>query len=235
MGNQHPESEKAAAEGDPTQSAPNRPSSRPVFLPPRPTPSAGASPWPPSVFPWSLAPRLDSLSGEKPDSSGSLADAQSGSPKDPTDALEKEVALLKAQLSAAEVLVRRAQEEASLLRKTMEQERARLALVSHRGQELEQRISELEAESTGLLAKLEGQQSAAQAVGNGADDLTAIRGIGPAFARALRSQGITHLSQIAGWSDPELEQVARLLRVSAERIRREGWIDSARRLVGAGD
>lgn len=67
--------------------------------------------------------------------------------------------------------------------------------------------------------------------GAGPDDLTQIKGIGPAFARRLEANGITRFSQIAHWTDRDLERVARTLKVPPSRIRKSGWIESARALI----
>jgi len=63
------------------------------------------------------------------------------------------------------------------------------------------------------------------------DDLTRVRGIGPTFDRALRAAGVTRLAQIAAWTDDEIPNIAAALRARPERIRREDWIGSARRLL----
>jgi len=65
------------------------------------------------------------------------------------------------------------------------------------------------------------------------DDLTLINGIGPAFEKALNAIGIFTFAQLA-------EQDARSLadkmnaRITAERIRRDRWIEQARELARSG-
>ncbi|HEY7681138.1 MAG TPA: hypothetical protein VH879_00730 [Gemmatimonadales bacterium] len=61
------------------------------------------------------------------------------------------------------------------------------------------------------------------------DDLKLIHGIGPVLERALHGLGITRFRQIARWSDRDLERIARKLDDSPERIRRDRWMDGARR------
>lgn len=61
------------------------------------------------------------------------------------------------------------------------------------------------------------------------DDLTRIKGIGPLIARRLQDAGIHTFAKL-GELTPE--QVASLLpNLSAGRVRREGWISQARKLV----
>jgi predicted flap endonuclease-1-like 5' DNA nuclease len=67
------------------------------------------------------------------------------------------------------------------------------------------------------------------------DDLKRIRGIGPAFERALKARGVTTFGQIAGWSATEMEETARALRVKIERIRREDWVGGARALLAGSE
>lgn len=98
--------------------------------------------------------------------------------------------------------------------------------------------AELEAKWSALAARAERAADQAGATSNGTgrgDDLKRIRGIGPAFERALQARGITTFSQIAGWSVNEVEATARALRLKPERIRREDWVGAARALLGASE
>jgi predicted flap endonuclease-1-like 5' DNA nuclease len=65
------------------------------------------------------------------------------------------------------------------------------------------------------------------------EDLRQISGIGPRFEAALRKQGITRLSQIAAWSDSDVRQVAKALRIPKSRIVKGRWIESAREAIGS--
>jgi predicted flap endonuclease-1-like 5' DNA nuclease len=65
------------------------------------------------------------------------------------------------------------------------------------------------------------------------EDLRQISGIGPRFEAALRRQGITRLSQIAAWSDADVRQVAKALRIPKSRIVKGRWIESAREAIGS--
>lgn len=61
------------------------------------------------------------------------------------------------------------------------------------------------------------------------DDLQRIHGIGPVLERRLRRLGITRFGEIAQWTDADIARIAAQLEDSAERIRRDGWVQSARR------
>jgi len=61
------------------------------------------------------------------------------------------------------------------------------------------------------------------------DDLTLIHGIDPAMEHALHELGVTSFRQIAKWKDRDIERMARKLEETPERIRRDGWVESARR------
>jgi large subunit ribosomal protein L21 len=50
----------------------------------------------------------------------------------------------------------------------------------------------------------------------------------------LRASGVTSVAQIAAWSDDDIEAIAPGLKVKAERIRREAWVDQAKAVM-AGD
>ncbi len=63
------------------------------------------------------------------------------------------------------------------------------------------------------------------------DDLTRIKGVGPRFERALKSQGVTTYEQIAGWTAEDIDRIASQIRVKPERIQREKWVERARELL----
>ncbi len=64
------------------------------------------------------------------------------------------------------------------------------------------------------------------------DDLRRIRGIGPVLERKLTDAGVTSFQQIAEWSDDDLVAIARQIGVGVGRIRKGGWVESARELQG---
>jgi predicted flap endonuclease-1-like 5' DNA nuclease len=64
------------------------------------------------------------------------------------------------------------------------------------------------------------------------DDLQRIRGVGPATAKRLNSAGIRTWAQMSQLSDNDLDQVADLLKISLDKIKREQWVEQARALIG---
>jgi predicted flap endonuclease-1-like 5' DNA nuclease len=69
---------------------------------------------------------------------------------------------------------------------------------------------------------------------SGVDDLTRIKGIGPKLRDLLASLGVTSFSQIAGWSDTDIDRIDSQLGQFEGRIRRDNWIEQAK-LLAAGD
>ena len=61
------------------------------------------------------------------------------------------------------------------------------------------------------------------------DDLSMIHGIGPAFARTLNKMGLYSFDQIARWTPEDIEKVAKKLYTAPERIKRDKWIDEAKK------
>jgi NADH-quinone oxidoreductase subunit E len=66
------------------------------------------------------------------------------------------------------------------------------------------------------------------------DDLTRLKGVGPALAKKLRAAGVTSFAQIAGWSDVDVAAFDEKLSFRG-RIQREGWVEQARVLAGGGE
>ena len=66
-----------------------------------------------------------------------------------------------------------------------------------------------------------------------ADDLQAIKGVGPAIEKTLNRLGIYRYGQIADLSEAEIDRVAGELRGFRTRIYREDWIGQARQLESA--
>lgn len=58
--------------------------------------------------------------------------------------------------------------------------------------------------------------------GTGGDDLTEIKGIGPAFAQRLKDSGITTFSTLAGEDAATVAEIANTTETAAQR-----WIDNA--------
>ncbi|MEZ5773763.1 MAG: helix-hairpin-helix domain-containing protein [Hyphomicrobiaceae bacterium] len=66
------------------------------------------------------------------------------------------------------------------------------------------------------------------------DDLTLIRGIGPEIARKLGLTGVRRFTDIAGWSQGDVDRFERELGFPG-RIGRERWIEQARVLASGGE
>lgn len=65
----------------------------------------------------------------------------------------------------------------------------------------------------------------------GPDDLKRIKGIGPATEKRLVGLGLTTFAQIAALDDAGVKGLAEELKISPEKIRKEGWVESARALA----
>jgi predicted flap endonuclease-1-like 5' DNA nuclease len=62
------------------------------------------------------------------------------------------------------------------------------------------------------------------------DDLSKIHGIGPVFARTLNKMGLYSFGQIARWTSEDIDKVAKKLYTAPDRIKRDKWIDEAKKL-----
>jgi hypothetical protein len=62
--------------------------------------------------------------------------------------------------------------------------------------------------------------------GNAPDDLTRIRGVGPALARRLADRGITRYGQIAAWGPGDVRATSEALGLG-RHISRQNWIEQA--------
>ena len=65
----------------------------------------------------------------------------------------------------------------------------------------------------------------------GADDLTAIKGIGPKVSAKLSAAGVRTYAQLAALEGQRLETLASEIEVPQLRIEREGWIPAAEKLA----
>jgi predicted flap endonuclease-1-like 5' DNA nuclease len=75
------------------------------------------------------------------------------------------------------------------------------------------------------------EDAAAVAVPSGPEDVRRIAGIGARFEAALRKQGVTRVSQIAAWSDSDVRQMAKALKIPKSRIVKGRWVEAARTLL----
>jgi len=68
----------------------------------------------------------------------------------------------------------------------------------------------------------------------GADDLKAIKGVGPKLEELLHSMGVYHFDQIAGWGDAEVAWMDNNLQGFKGRVSRDDWVEQAKILAGGG-
>lgn len=80
--------------------------------------------------------------------------------------------------------------------------------------------------------KLERARADAAEVTTTSDDLQQLYGVGPKVEKRLHELGIRRYADIAGWTEDDIDRLAPQLKVHAKRIRRDGWVESARELVG---
>ena len=63
------------------------------------------------------------------------------------------------------------------------------------------------------------------------DDLRRIKGVGPKLVTILHGEGVTKFSQIAAWSDADIDRIDAKLGRFQGRIRRDDWVEQARLLA----
>ncbi|GGC40706.1 hypothetical protein GCM10011371_30160 [Novosphingobium marinum] len=66
------------------------------------------------------------------------------------------------------------------------------------------------------------------------DDLSRLKGVGPKLVAHLHGMGITRYSQIAGWSDEDIDRIDADMGAFKGRIRRDNWVEQAR-FLASGD
>lgn len=130
---------------------------------------------------------------------------------------------------------RRVEAEVRQLRELLAAERARNARLARRGgatPETEHAVAAAVAPLRAEIARLEAALRPAPTPVP--TDVKLIKGIGPVIARILAGQGITTLEQVAGLGDAEIDALGPLLPVYPGRIRDDGWVEQARRLIAGG-
>jgi predicted flap endonuclease-1-like 5' DNA nuclease len=152
---------------------------------------------------------------------------------------------LRQDLGSAQADLRNVRSERDVLRTELARSRARVeelevelsgsakhespaAIDPDLEQKLRGRINELEA----ALANARAASQAPSAPPGGVD-LKEVKGIGPKIEKMLRKHGVTSVSQIAAWSEEDLEAMAKKIGIQAARIRKDDWVAHAKRLVGS--
>lgn len=67
----------------------------------------------------------------------------------------------------------------------------------------------------------------------GADDLTQLNGVGPAFAKKLAEAGVTTFAQVAAWTGADLERLDGEIAGLKAKAESGEWIAQAKELAGA--
>jgi predicted flap endonuclease-1-like 5' DNA nuclease len=106
------------------------------------------------------------------------------------------------------------------------------ASLKARVSELEAKLDEVEGEKDYLLIRMkkaESGESIARVVPmDQRDDLELIHGVGPVLEGMLYDMGIYFFKDVAGWDDAKIDEVSEQLPRFKNRIRREGWVESAK-------
>ncbi len=98
--------------------------------------------------------------------------------------------------------------------------------------ELEDQMNRRLSDQMLIVADLRAQMTRFGTPKKATEDLEQIRGIGPAYARKLHAAGVHTFTQIANWSEADIDDIAAQLKIHAARIRRADWVASARQLLG---
>lgn len=142
------------------------------------------------------------------------------------DGLQRQIQALEGQqqdLVGQAKTVGEKEEEISRLRKRLIEVRAALRIKTDGGpvvpRQIRQNGSQLSLQMEQAKALKDGQK----------DDLSKIHGIGPVFARTLHKMGLHTFVQIARWKPEDIAKVAKKLYTAPERIKRDKWIDEAKK------
>ncbi|HEY4157385.1 MAG TPA: hypothetical protein VGM29_04780 [Polyangiaceae bacterium] len=163
-----------------------------------------------------------------------LTDAQSGT----LSALRARIAELEAHGHAAPDADRRIDEVRKQLAERAAALAERDARLAERDAQLTQQARALAdrdarlAERDQEIEQLKSAPPTPTRAGGEKSGLRAIRGVGPAFERALIALGISEVSQIAEWTPEQAAEIAPKIKARIDRMLRDDWIGQARRLCG---
>ncbi len=133
---------------------------------------------------------------------------------------------LRLQLRSMKRQSERLQEQLKASQRALADERRKSAASRAR---LESKLARLETKHEVPAAEEAIEVPAAEELPD--DDLEQIRGIGPVLSRKLKGAGVTSFRQIASWTDGDLVEVASKIGSAPGRIRRDGWVAAARKLL----
>lgn len=142
---------------------------------------------------------------------------------------EHELTTLRAALSVAQQELRNREQD-------LEQWRAKADAAGAAMREKDQQIEALQRQAVEMprLAKPAASDGAVSAVNNSAaktlpkDDLKLIHGVGPVLEKLLNKHGIKYFSQVARWTQADIQKMSEVLPSFHSRIVRENWMKSAR-------
>ena len=140
--------------------------------------------------------------------------------------LQRQIQELEAQqqdLAGQVKVVGEKEEEITRLRKRLVEVRAALRIKTDGGT-----VVPPQTRQNGSQLSLHMEQAKAAKDGL-KDDLSKIHGIGPVFARTLNKMGLHTFVQIARWKTEDIAKVAKKLYTAPERIKRDKWIDEAKK------
>jgi predicted flap endonuclease-1-like 5' DNA nuclease len=158
--------------------------------------------------------------------------------------LAQQLVQLRQDLASAHADLRNARSERDSLRAELSRARTRIEeLEAARGGEESPPPTAQPALDPDLELKLRGRINELEAALQNArsastpppplegSDLKVVRGIGPKFEKALRAAGVTHLRQIADWTDADIDAFAKKLGIRPERVRKDDWVAGAKRAL----
>jgi predicted flap endonuclease-1-like 5' DNA nuclease len=135
----------------------------------------------------------------------------------------QELELQKLDLANQAKMVGEKEEEIARLRKRLVEVRAALRIKTDGDA-----TAPSQTRQNGSQLSLQMEQTNA-AKGQQKDDLSKIHGIGPAFAKTLNKMGLHTYIQIARWKPEDIDKVAKKLYTAPERIKRDRWIEEAKK------
>jgi predicted flap endonuclease-1-like 5' DNA nuclease len=135
-----------------------------------------------------------------------------------------ELEALQHDMAGQVKMVGEKEEEITRLRKRLVEVRAALRVKTDGGT-----VAPRQTRQSGSQLSLEMEQAKAAKDGQ-KDDLRKIHGIGPVFARTLNKMGLHTFVQIARWKPEDIAKVAKKLYTAPDRIKRDKWIDEAKKL-----
>jgi len=151
-------------------------------------------------------------------------------------------ASVTAAKAAADDAARREAEAMTVRKKAEEEAEAARKAEEEARRKAEEEAARKKAEAEAAARKAE-EEAAAEAtkpwglagpIGGKADNLTRIKGIGSKINQILNEMGIYHFSQIAAWTEKEIEEVDEKLKFKG-RIVREKWVEQAKVLAEGGE